>query len=597
MKVLKNLAVVSLVFLWTLVFAFVVNAKGWESDNGYDWYYKDEYGTNLVATIKSSNGKKYYLGDDGKMVRDYLLEDDNIYYFDENGEMVFNTWVAVDPYQVSDPILNGPTVYLYYFGANGRAYKAKDSDIVKKVIDGKKYLFDSSGRMLSGWINESGEMWNYVDYDTDPFDGFIYYAGDETDGVLREGWVVCDEGSMDDKYYEREHIWLYFSPITHKKVYAENGEDYYERTINGRNYAFDEKGVMLMGWEVQAATRWYADEYDENKDRVGSLVKKRWSNVVPSKELSDEDFENDTYRWFYSETNGEIAKNKMRKINGYYYAFDKKGRMKDGLVILQQGTFEFVDKIDLEATEGKDFMITRKYQSKEDTVTRTFDYTKQVLYYFNIDDTIDLFGSRKIGTVTVPFADKDYVFCTDNLGAIRTVKNKKYYQEGFLLQADPILTYGIVLDGFMDTSTGDTPTREPQYRGGASETAVAGNEYYVSQKPSSYTVEWPHFIAVDKNGKKVAKKASAKRDKDDNYWIFGDNGTFKKVVTVPVKHVAGNWYYKSDRYNAKTFRTKTTWIPFGEEDAQGKTVKLERGEGDYELYLLDQYAVNFNWVD
>ena len=596
MKVLKNLAIVSLVFLLTLVFAFSVNAKGWETD-GYDWYYQDEYGTNLAGTIKSSNGKKYYLGDDGKMVRDYLLEEDNIYYFDENGEMVFNTWVAVDPYQVSNPILNGPTVYLYYFGPNGRAFKAKDVDIVKKVIDGKKYLFDSEGRMLSGWINESGEMWNYVDYDTDPFDGFVYYAGDETDGVLREGWVSFDDGSMDDKYYEREHIWLYFSSTTHKKVYAEAGEEYREKNINGRSYAFDDKGVMLMGWEVQPATRWYADEYDEDPARVGSLVKKRWSNVIPSRELSDEDYENDTYRWFYSEANGNIAKNKVKKINGYYYAFDKKGRMKDGLVILTQNTLEFVDRIDLDATEGKDFMITRKYQSKEDTVERTFDYTKHVLYYFNLDDTIDLFGTRKTGTVTVPFADKDYTFCTDSRGAIRTVKNNKYYQEGFLLAADPMLTYGVVLDGFMDTSQGNVPQREPEYKGGTSETAVKGNEYYISHRIENYTVEWPHFIAVDKNGKKASKKCAAKKDKDDNYWLIGENGTFKKVVSVPCKYRAGTWYFKSDRYNAKTFRTKPAWIPFGETDAMGKTVVIERGAGDYEIYLLDQYAVNFNWVD
>ena len=595
MKLLKNQAIVLLIFLLTLIFAFSVNAKGWETD-GYDWYYQDEYGYNLVDTIKSSNGKKYYLGEDGRMVRDYLLEDDNIYYFDENGEMVINTWVAVDPYQVLNPITNGPTVYLYYFGANGRAYKAKDTDVVKKVIDGKKYLFDNEGRMLSGWISESGEMWNYIDYDTDPFDGFIYYAGDETDGVLREGWVSIDDGSMDDKYYEREHIWFYFSSVTNKKIYAENGEEYHERNINGRSYAFDDKGVMLMGWEVQPATRWYADEYDE-PDRVGSLVKKRWTNVVPSKELSEEDYENDTYRWFYSESNGDIAKNKVKKINGYYYAFDKQGRMKEGLVILKQGTNEYVDQIDLEATEGKDFMITRKYQSKEDTVTRTFDYTKHVLYYFNIDDDSDLFGSRKTGTVTIPFADKDYRFCTDSLGAIRTVKNRKYYQEGFLLEADPLLTYGIVLDGYMNTSTGNMPQRDPVYRGGYSETAVGGNEYYVSQRPTSYTTEWPHFIAVDKNGKKISKRCAAKKDRDNNYWLIGDNGTFKKVVTVPVKYRAGFWYYKSDKYSAKSFRTSQAWIPFGEPDATGKTVQLERGEGDYELYLLDQYAVNFNWVD
>lgn len=596
MKALKNISIVALSFLICTLFSFAVNARGWQTD-GYDWYYQDANDSNLYDTIQSSNGKKYYLGDDGKMVRDYLLEyNDNIYYFNDEGEMVVDTWVAVDPYQVADPILNGPTVYLYYFGSNGKAYKAKE-DVVKKVIDGKRYMFDSQGRMLSGWINESGEMWNYVDYESDPFDGFCYYGGDETDGVLREGWLAYEDGSVNDKYYERETIWLYFSPVTYKKVCSEEIDGYEERKINGRSYAFDDKGVMLMGWEVEPATRWYADEDDSDQSMVGALVKKRWNFVVPTRKMNAEDYENDTYRWVYSEANGNITKNTMKKINGYYYAFDKYGLMKDGLVIMKMGTHEFVDRIDLEATEGKDFLIDRKYQSKEDTVVRTFDNTKHVLYYFNTDDTTNMFGSRKTGTVTIAFADKDYVFASDTNGALNGVKNKKYYQEGFLLGADPLLTYGIVLDGYTTVKNGSSPQREAKYIGGTSATANRGNEYYISQKNDAYTTEWPHLIVVDKNGKKPAKKTTAKKDKDNNYWIMTDNSTFRKVVTVPVKYSRGVWYFRSDFYNAHTYKTKQTWIPFGEKDANGYTVVLERGEGQYELYLLEQYALNFKWID
>ncbi|MCQ2609391.1 MAG: hypothetical protein MJ151_01150, partial [Lachnospiraceae bacterium] len=185
-------------------------AKGWIEVDG-EWCFFDNEDQMLTETIKASDGYKYYLDENGHMVRDYLLEGYNeaIYYFDDEGRMVSNTWVAVDPQQVSNPIEDGPTIYLYYFGANGKAYKATNG-VKRKTIDGKKYLFDEEGRMLSGWINEQGEMFTSQDADEDPFqDEYIYYAGDETDGVLKEGWYEYTEGSLNEDYYDKESMWIY----------------------------------------------------------------------------------------------------------------------------------------------------------------------------------------------------------------------------------------------------------------------------------------------------------------------------------------------------------------------------------------------------
>ena len=126
-----------------LLFSFYTNAKGWIEQGG-DWYYQNSDGEFVTETIKISEEKKYYLGEDGRMVRDYLLVDynDATYYFNDDGEMVVNTWVAVDPQQVTVDISSsaGLTVYLFYFGGNGKAFRAKEN-IVRKTIDGKKYLF------------------------------------------------------------------------------------------------------------------------------------------------------------------------------------------------------------------------------------------------------------------------------------------------------------------------------------------------------------------------------------------------------------------------------------------------------------------------
>lgn len=598
---MKNLKAVSLTFLvciMTLVFACQIFAKGWVTD-GSDWYYQDEQGENVTDSIEISNGKKYYLGSDGKMVRDYLLEDynDAVYYFNDDGEMVLNTWVAVDPLQVSDPITNGPTIYLYYFGASGKAYKAK-IDITKKTIDGKKYLFDSQGRMLSGWIDEAGQMYNNIDYEDDPFVGFVYYAGDETDGVLREGWFSYEDGSIDDKYYEKETIWFYFNPSSNKKTYNSDGSDYFTKKINGKTYSFDDNGVMLTAWEAEEATRSKYFLSDETKqDEYGSLAKKRWVFAVPSDYTNIEDYQDETYRWFYSENSGDLAKNKIRKIGTQYYAFDKVGIMKTGLVIFSKNG-SYVDTIDMEGTDGQDLLVKRTYVSKDSQETKTFTPGEQFIYYFDNDETGNTFGVRKTGIQKVSMADKDWDFYSEkSTGEGETYKKKRFYQSGFVLKADPILGLGIVLDGYTSTVDGTSKTRDALVTGGSC--GKDGNEFYVSYTMNDYNAStgYPHFVVIDGKGAKYTRSNTYKKDKEGNYWILGAGGTFVKAVTVPVKYSSGKWQYKSEKADSTSLgRVKSMWIDFGVSDASGCTVKLDRNSGDYEITPDQLYCVNFEWL-
>ena len=41
------------------------------------------------------------------------------------------------------------------FGANGKAYRGTDIFFLNGV-DGRSYIFDESGRMLTGWFDEDG---------------------------------------------------------------------------------------------------------------------------------------------------------------------------------------------------------------------------------------------------------------------------------------------------------------------------------------------------------------------------------------------------------------------------------------------------------
>ena len=93
------------------------------------------------------------MGSDGEMAADVLIEDDdNYYYVDENSAMVRNQWVAVENEDAGQE--DEPDHYWYYFQANGKAFRRGDSatTISAKIINGKKYAFDTDGKMLYGYV-------------------------------------------------------------------------------------------------------------------------------------------------------------------------------------------------------------------------------------------------------------------------------------------------------------------------------------------------------------------------------------------------------------------------------------------------------------
>ncbi len=97
----------------------IKNVK-WNSGNGWDnssgeWVYLRN-GQMVVDEWVSANGNWFYLGDDGRIVINSIIEDEsnqkfNIYYVDEYGAMVTNKRI-----DYSDK--NGD--FCYYFGSDGK---------------------------------------------------------------------------------------------------------------------------------------------------------------------------------------------------------------------------------------------------------------------------------------------------------------------------------------------------------------------------------------------------------------------------------------------------------------------------------------------
>lgn len=646
-------------------FSMSVFAKGWTTD-GSDWFYYDSNEILVTSAIKPSGNEKYYLDENGFMVRDYLLEDYNeaVYYFDEDGKMVTNTWVAVDTTQVRNGMDNPPSVYLYYFGTNGKAYTGTSDRPAKKTIDGKKYLFNENGQMLSGWIDEAGVKYDIFNTEEDPFVGYCYYAGDETDGVLREGWSSYEDGSVDDKYYKKETLWFYFKPGSCKKICSSSSDEYKKYTINGKQYGFDENGVMIQGWETDMipGIRETKNYFSESalEDERGRLYKKEWIFAVPSSIMSEtpstdeqgldrpdaNDHDEEIQRWFYALGSGDIAKNVMRKINGNYFVFNKAGVMRHGLCVIEKGTNKFVDCIDLEKTDGKDFIMSRMYVSLDSYSAavpyKLFDDTKHKLFYFETDEQASDFGLRKIGDHTVSFMDDDYTFSSTNQGENEGLKKKKkYYQAGILLKAEASLGLGLIFEGHASTSDALKVDFKPGYGYNGAPASNRSHQdknhkidglyevytdYIVDDSVSfcTSTYAYPVYKVVDAKGSIIKKSNNYVKDKAGHYWLLGAGGALVKIFDIPIKYNKSEdiWYFKSEKEDTSTHKISTTWIPFYDSpgllkalatdsdmvissyatDMYGKSCYLKRDmpadkNKTYETYIDDSYATNFRFYD
>ena len=322
-------------------------ATGWQQENG-TWVYYNRNEEKVTEQWQKSGDYWYYLDDNGEMAVDSLIDDnDSTYYVDVNGVMVTNRWVAVDNENAGDE--NEPNQWWYYFGANGKAYKRSDSstsDVSLKTINGKKYTFNTDGKMQYGWVKD-GE----TQHDDNAWQEADYYFGDENDGAMAEGWKeisITDDQAAElqpgDNYWEEDQTrWFYFKASGKKEKNATG------KTINGRKYGFDEYGRMNAGW-ITEATASNASKKDGGSQGIatysntfmnystpedGARHTKGWFKTTPGYYLQKNKYEDGSDYWYYADNNGKLVTNEIKTINGKKYAFDEYGRMMTGFVVLQ----------------------------------------------------------------------------------------------------------------------------------------------------------------------------------------------------------------------------------------------------------------------
>ncbi|SFG36371.1 hypothetical protein [Oribacterium sp. WCC10] len=408
-------------------------ASGWSQD-GDDWYYLDSSGDPVTDCWKPSDGKYYYLGSDGTMAKNTLIEDgDNYYYVGSDGAMVTNAWKAVT---TDDDNYDGYA--WYYFRSTGKAYTDTSSPV---TIGSNKYMFDEDGQMLYGYVDENGEMIDVTE-DVEGVYEAVWYFGDKDSGAMVTGWHQYEEDlqSANEDYEDYSSIWFYFK--------SENGKKLTDTTkiINSYRYTFDANGVMTSGWTTSTATSSSTSSSDSTTYRYsdltsGSIKKNSWVQAIPSEEMDEDDYEDGTYRWFYTNASGYVVTSQSKKINSKWYFFDDNGIMQSGLLVLDASAISSCSSIVEDLDEDS--------VTAEDIYALGDESGDLNLYYFGDENSGAM---KKDGTVSIELEDDTYTFYFGSNGkAYNGIKSSKYYKYGILQKASSDTYYELVEYG----STGE----------------------------------------------------------------------------------------------------------------------------------------------
>ena len=391
----KNKALVTLAMAATMMtasaFASFAAQSGWSLEGGKWFYYSN--GDKVTSCWKEdTNHLKYWLDEDGQMAVSELIEDgDNTYYVTSSGARLLNDWKWIQADSEDD-------AHWYYFDSNGKAIKNG-----WQTINGARYHFTDS-KMDYGWIDENGTMIDDGDDSDTAWETGKYYLGTEDTGWRRDNqWVRIDSFDT-DKYSDKDVVWVYMDN-SGKKVVDK------QQVVKDVKYRFDSNGAMIDEWYASDSNSRY---YDED----GKMASGKWFKAVPSEDMNSTDHDNDTERWFYANSNGNVVKDTIKKINGKRYIFDADGIMQTGFVVVDDNN-----------------KVIENLGDNDDKNYPTSDEIKAVS-----NGTVMLCmsnGAVKTGKTSVTLDDGTFDMKFNSSGkAFDGIDNGYLYKNGIILEAD-----------------------------------------------------------------------------------------------------------------------------------------------------------------
>lgn len=134
--------------------------SGWQKING-KWYWFDKNG-HMASGWQKINSKWYFLDKSGAMVSSKWVGN---YYLQADGSMAVNRWIGNYYVNESGQWTKTKVTQKWILDGNRWWYRHSDGSYAKngwETIDGKDYLFDASGWMLTGW-QKFDEKWYFLE--------------------------------------------------------------------------------------------------------------------------------------------------------------------------------------------------------------------------------------------------------------------------------------------------------------------------------------------------------------------------------------------------------------------------------------------------
>ena len=429
-KIAAVVSAAALLALGASMTSFAASKGTWMMVDG-EWYCYDKNGDAYTNVFCSSNGKEYYVGDDGQLVRSEWVDYDGSYYFvNSSGAKITNDWRLTTPYD--DDTADEEW---YYFKSNGK--RAENEKITYK---GKTYYFDTDGKMLTGWVT-TGDSATSVNEATGYEKDHTFYC-DETGARVEGAWVKNTEPGTDDDDADADEYWYYLKKATGKPATGK------QSNINGQIYLFNEEGQMQVGWVARSdsSTKNFVqlDKEDEEQDMIllseyadsevyycgdeddGHAKKNKWLKTwLPS----DTEEEEDDKEWFWFDKNGKL----YRASGSDATVKAQKYKLEEGDLIYDGDSITGVEK---KKVNSKDYWFR-----PDGVMLAKFYMIDDNMYYFGGSDD----GSMKTGSQTVKdntgdsykfyFYTKDTYGYKKGAGVVGNQSNKLYYY-GMLIQAD-----------------------------------------------------------------------------------------------------------------------------------------------------------------
>ena len=448
-KIIVLVILFSVLTLANSIFAF----SGWTKD-GDHVVYVNQAGYRIANAWREDRGNKFYLDENGYVVYDKVFEyGDKIYYVEKSGARVTNSFVYVTKDMIlGDSIEPG----LFYFGSDGAAYERTSNNFIR-TIDGKKFAFDDFAHVMTdSWISNDGD---YLSADDDVISDGWYYAN-ENGALLQNSWYEFTYDAASDRelgssnfiaddYNDIDKLWMYFGNDCKKLVGSDTSTK--KLRLNGYEYAFDSRGILLLGFQKNQADVDYnqrsnptvAEKIKYYDPYAGDLTKNKWIYTTTPKSFSEEDYNDGKHYWFYVGNDGSLIKNRIRTIENKKYIFDGFGRVKDGFII-SDGVGYYVADYKAEDLNKDDFVFS------VDEGSKLYGTDLADLFYFSEkEDTSEGF-SMQTGLTKLELNDGVYEFYFRSNGramgqkSTLTLYKNSYYKNGLKYIPWEDTKYGIV---------------------------------------------------------------------------------------------------------------------------------------------------------